>query len=80
MQEIRMNSVKIAPPLKLMALACASLAAACASEPIGPTVQVYPAQNKPFEVFQQEQEANEKMAAEGKDKLRTILLLGPLSR
>lgn len=42
-------------PLKAAGLACAGLLAACAAEPIGPTVQVLPAQNKPFEVFQQEQ-------------------------
>jgi len=32
------------------------LVAACASTPLGPTVQVFPAPNKPFPVFQQEQE------------------------
>lgn len=59
-----MNSAKISSPLKIMAMACASLAAACASEPIGPTVQVYPAQNKPFEVFQQEQETCKQYASQ----------------
>lgn len=37
------------------ALALASLLSACASQPLSPTVQVYPAPNKPFEVFQGEQ-------------------------
>lgn len=31
------------------------LLAACASAPMGPTVQVLPSPNKPFEVFQQDQ-------------------------
>ena len=31
------------------------LLAGCASEPMGPTVQVLPGQNKPFEVFQADQ-------------------------
>lgn len=30
---------------------------ACASVPMGPTVQVWPSANKPFEVFQQDQES-----------------------
>ena len=50
-----MSTTRLSSPIKILAVACASLAAACATEPTGPTVQVLPAQNKPFEVFQQEQ-------------------------
>jgi len=49
------SKAKISSPIKLLAVACAALASACATEPVGPTVQVYPAQNKPFEVFQNDQ-------------------------
>ena len=50
------SSSRLSTPLKALGLACAaSLLAACATEPMGPTVQVLPAQNKPFEVFQQDQ-------------------------
>ena len=38
-----------------LALSVAVLLEACAAPPLGPTVQVLPAQNKPFEVFQQDQ-------------------------
>jgi len=40
----------------LLAIAATSLLAACASQPMGPTVQVMPSANKPFPVFQQDQE------------------------
>jgi len=49
------SKTKISSPIKLLAVACAALASACATEPVGPTVQVYPAANKPFEVFQGDQ-------------------------
>jgi uncharacterized protein YcfJ len=39
-----------------LGLACAAVVlAGCATEPMGPTIQVMPAQNKPFEVFQNDQ-------------------------
>jgi len=37
-------------------LSLAFLLAACASAPVGPTVQVMPGKHKPFDVFQQDQE------------------------
>jgi hypothetical protein len=37
------------------ALAAVLLLPGCVSQPLGPTVQVLPAQGKPFDVFQQEQ-------------------------
>jgi uncharacterized protein YcfJ len=37
------------------AAGAALLAAGCASQPMGPTVQVLPGQNKPFEAFQADQ-------------------------
>lgn len=40
---------------KLTTLILALTLAACASAPMGPTVQVLPARNKPFDVFQQDQ-------------------------
>ena len=40
----------------LLAIAATSLLAACATQPMGPTVQVMPSANKPFPVFQQDQE------------------------
>ena len=59
-----MNTAKVSTPFKMVAMACAGLVVACASEPIGPTVQVYPAQNKPFEVFQGEQEQCKQYASQ----------------
>lgn len=56
-----MQKTKTASPFEARAflalsLVCAVVAlAGCASEPMGPTIQVMPAQNKPFEVFQSEQ-------------------------
>ena len=41
--------------LSLIALSPLWLLAACASPPMGPTVQVLPSPNKPFQVFQQDQ-------------------------
>jgi len=41
--------------LTFVTSACALLLAACASTPMGPTVQVLPSPNKPFPVFQQDQ-------------------------
>ena len=41
--------------LSLIALSSLLLLAACASPPMGPTVQVLPSPNKPFQVFQQDQ-------------------------
>lgn len=38
-----------------MALSGAVLLSACAHQPVGPTIAVMPAQNKPFQVFQQDQ-------------------------
>ena len=59
------NSVHTARlTFKALALGSLALLGACASEPMGPTVQVYPAQNKPFEVFQQEQAACEQYASQ----------------
>ena len=40
---------------KLTIVALALILTACATTPMGPTVQVLPAPNKPFEVFQQDQ-------------------------
>lgn len=40
---------------KFTTLVLALTLAACASEPLGPTVQVLPARNKPFDVFQEDQ-------------------------
>jgi outer membrane lipoprotein SlyB len=40
----------------LLAIAATSLLAACATQPMGPTVQVMPSANKPFQVFQQDEE------------------------
>jgi hypothetical protein len=51
-----MQRPKIATRYKALGLACAAVVlAGCASEPMGPTIQVMPGQNKPFEVFQGEQ-------------------------
>lgn len=51
-----MSTARPTNPIKILTIACAGLVvAACATEPMGPTVQVLPAQNKPFEVFQQDQ-------------------------
>jgi hypothetical protein len=51
-----MKTHKIATPFKVLSLACAAVVlVGCASEPMGPTIQVLPGQNKPFEVFQNEQ-------------------------
>jgi len=41
----------------LPALAAALALAGCVSQPMGPTITVMPAPNKPFEVFAQDQEA-----------------------
>jgi hypothetical protein len=46
---------QILSPLRTLAIAGAALISACATEPMGPTVQVLPGQNKPFEVFQNDQ-------------------------
>ena len=43
--------------LTYIALSPLLLLAACASPPMGPTVQVLPSPNKPFQVFQQDQYA-----------------------
>jgi uncharacterized protein YcfJ len=53
--EIKMNAVKLSSPARILALGLAVAAAGCASEPLGPTVQVLPAQGKPWEVFQNDQ-------------------------
>ena len=50
---IRNNVIKTRR-LALSAL-CATVLGGCASEPMGPTVSVMPAPNKPFEAFQQDQ-------------------------
>ncbi len=50
-----MNAVRLSTPASLLAMACAVLAAGCASEPLGPTVQVLPAPGKPRDVFQNDQ-------------------------
>jgi uncharacterized protein YcfJ len=39
----------------MLGLSVAALLAGCATQPMGPTVAVMPAPNKPFEVFQQDQ-------------------------
>jgi len=39
----------------VLVLSSALLLSACATQPMGPTVQVMPAPNKPFQMFQQEQ-------------------------
>ena len=43
--------------LSLVTLATAAVLGACASTPMGPTVQVLPSPQKPFQVFQQDQDA-----------------------
>jgi uncharacterized protein YcfJ len=53
--EKMMNAVRLSTPAGVLALACAVLTAGCASEPLGPTVQVYPAQGKPWDVFLNDQ-------------------------
>lgn len=63
-QEIAVSKAKISTPFKLLAVACAVVLGACASEPVGPTIQVYPAPNKPFEVFQNEQVACKQYASQ----------------
>ena len=50
------NTFRSAPMMGASAALTALLLAACATTPMGPTVQVLPAPNKPFEVFQQEQD------------------------
>ncbi len=45
-----------------LALIGASLLSACASQPMGPTVAVMPAPNKPFDVFAQDQAACKEFA------------------
>jgi uncharacterized protein YcfJ len=47
----------------LPALAAALALVACVSQPMGPTVAVMPAPNKPFEVFAQDQAACKEFAA-----------------
>ena len=42
--------------LPLLTLAALTLLGACASTPMGPTVQVLPGPNKPFDVFQGDQD------------------------
>ena len=42
-------------PTAAIALAAACLLPGCAETPLGPTVQVLPAPNRPFEAFQQDQ-------------------------
>jgi len=49
-KELFMESLKI-----ISLCGTALLIAACASDPLGPTVRVLPKQSKPFEQFQQEQ-------------------------
>lgn len=46
MRSIRLTTALLAPVLLL---------SACASEPLGPTIPVMPAPNKPFDVFQGDQ-------------------------
>jgi hypothetical protein len=46
MRSLRLSTAILAPALLL---------SACASEPLGPTVAVMPAPNKPFDVFQSDQ-------------------------
>jgi hypothetical protein len=43
------------PKLSFIALSALMLLEGCATAPMGPTVQVLPAPNKPFEIFLQEQ-------------------------
>jgi len=46
-------------------MSCAALlVAACATEPMGPTVQVFPGANKPFDVFQGDQELCKQYASQ----------------
>lgn len=45
-----------------LALGSSLLLSACATQPLSPTVQVFPAPNKPFEVFQGEQAQCEQYA------------------
>jgi uncharacterized protein YcfJ len=42
--------------LLIIAMVSPFLLTACATSPMGPTVQVMPSPNKPFQVFQQDQE------------------------
>jgi uncharacterized protein YcfJ len=62
--ENAVSKTKLMSPAGFLAVACSALAAGCATEPVGPTVQVYPAPNKPFEVFQGEQEACKQYASQ----------------
>jgi uncharacterized protein YcfJ len=39
----------------VIAACCGALLAGCASEPMGPTIQVLPAPNQPFQAFQDDQ-------------------------
>ena len=41
--------------IQILGLASVALLSGCASVPLGPTVQVMPAANKPFQVFEQDQ-------------------------
>jgi outer membrane lipoprotein SlyB len=54
------------PTLKTTATALATLLllGGCASEPMGPTIAVMPAPNKPFEVFQQDQAVCQQYASQ----------------
>jgi uncharacterized protein YcfJ len=54
-QETAVSNANTLSPLKLFTVVCAGIVSACASQPLGPTVQVLPAPNKPFEVFQADQ-------------------------
>ncbi|MDR3417310.1 MAG: hypothetical protein P4L83_14080 [Nevskia sp.] len=51
-------------PVKALMLACAATLAACATEPMGPTVQVLPGRNKPFDAFQNDQAVCEQYASQ----------------
>ncbi len=55
MRSIRLTTALLAPVLML---------SACASEPLGPTIPVMPAPNKPFDVFQGDQALCKQYAAD----------------
>src|SRR5262249_15898991 len=48
----------------VLGLSAAALLAGCAAQPMGPSVAVMPAPNKPFEVFQQDQAVCKQYASE----------------
>jgi len=61
-REIRLYKPFYSGSIASLALGSTLLLSACATQPLAPTVQVFPAPNKPFEVFQGEQAQCEQYA------------------